>query len=163
MLIAKCEHCGAVEQVPDSYAGKTLECECGHDVVVPFPKTRMQSIVLFDPPSQEPKDNTDTTKSDECQSKLPNDNRLTWVSNMCYFFGGLGVFATIILFGGAASKDNATLWSIFGMTLGATIWMFVCGAVVQTFGSIELNTRVNNELLAAMLKQLEKNSEKNAK
>ena len=31
MLIAKCTHCGAVEQVPDDYAGKILECECGYD------------------------------------------------------------------------------------------------------------------------------------
>ena len=35
MLIAKCTHCGAVEQVPDDYAGKILECECGYDVLVP--------------------------------------------------------------------------------------------------------------------------------
>lgn len=35
MLIAKCEECGYVEQVPDSWAGKELECSCGNTVHVP--------------------------------------------------------------------------------------------------------------------------------
>lgn len=35
MLIAKCKECGYVEQVPDSWAGKELECSCGNIVHVP--------------------------------------------------------------------------------------------------------------------------------
>lgn len=42
MLIAKCEHRGAVKQAPDSYADKVLEHECGHDVIVSVLKPKNQ-------------------------------------------------------------------------------------------------------------------------
>lgn len=159
MLIAKCEHCGAVEQVPDSYAGKTLECECGHDVVVPFPKpkTQAQPIVLFDPlPKEEHKDSAKEKKNeDERKLKLPTNNRLEWVAQLHYFFAGIFGFVSFVFVIFACEKDKPNLFYGFGIMLAWAVSCIIIGAIVQVFGAIELNTRKNTELLGAILNQIE--------
>lgn len=158
MLIAKCEHCGAVERVPDSYAGITLECDCGHDVIVPFPKpkTTSQPIVLFDPSPKKKHPGiwmSKKSKQNESNLVLPNDNGLSWVRFLHYFVGGLGIFSFVLLYKIPGS------WTI----LAASLECFVVGTIIYVIGEIELNTRVNTKLLATILKQLENNARKEAK
>ena len=42
MITVKCHKCGRIEEVPDSYNGRVLECECGADVPVTQTKPMIQ-------------------------------------------------------------------------------------------------------------------------
>lgn len=50
MLIAKCEECGYVEQVPEKYAGCDLECPCGCTVHVPS-RFKLKELALVTAPA----------------------------------------------------------------------------------------------------------------
>lgn len=166
MLIAKCEHCGAVEQVPDEYAGKTLECECGHDVVVPYPKPKpkckMQPIVLFDSTSQAKKKLDTRMPAHISELTLPVNNILYWVSSLYNCCAALSGIVTFFVLCYALRAQTEVGFYIFGMMLAITISCAAFGTMVKVFGLIELNTRVNNELLKALLRHLEYNTKKDA-
>lgn len=153
MLIAKCEHCGSVEQVPDSYAGQTLECECGHDVVVPSlpeSKRKMQSI-----------NSLDIKKSDKDKLRLPKDNMLHWVAFLCdavaILFGLGSVLYLAATFSAIASSTALSTTSLigFGAFLASAVFWAAIGEIARVVGMIELNGRASNEILNAVLKEVE--------
>ena len=132
MIMVKCGYCGAVEQVPDSYAGKTMECECGRDVVVPAPCELNRHRIV-----------------------LPVNNKLLWIVDIYQWFlapllviSGMGILVYEIMYG--KPVDFYLVGCLFGLSFSC----IVVGDVIDAFGSIELNTRANTELLVAALKMI---------
>ena len=155
MLIAKCEHCGSVEQVPDSYAGQTLECECGHEVIVPSLPESNGKIQPINMPA--------TKKPDKDKLKLPKDNMLHWVAFLCdavaILFGLVSVLYLVAAFNATASSIVPLTSLIgFGALLASAIFWAAIGEIARVVGMIELNGRASNEILNAVLKEVESTS-----